>query len=691
MALVVDQQPMVGEMGDIWIVTDTPPNVPIHKINMGVAWNVSLSEGAAILFEDTGGNVQEGRFSAADGSLILEEGFKWEATTNIYHTYLKLTNKNPLTFRFIADTLIVPELPSETIEDGVHITFQNDLSLLNQPSVPWDLFQLSRQAALFASTPDFEKLISLSLLRDVELYDHQIKTVKTVLRNFRGRGLLCDEVGLGKTVEAGLILLELFVRKLVRRVLILTPPSLVSQWQGEMQRKFGMPFVTYDDPDFKKDKHLAWEQHEKILVSYHTAKLEPYCSWIARQHWDMVIIDEAHHLRNQKTKLWKFASTLQKKYILLLTATPMQNSLEDLFSLVTLLKPGLLNTEKQFKKRFVDKKNNFNVKNIDQLRTLIRECMIRNRRATISINFTKRFAQTLRITPHPEEQEFYQEVTAFVKTQLQDGKPALPKVSLLSLQRLMGSSLQAAFPLLQQLIDKKRLPADDAKTLMTLVNRTKGKLASTKALRLLTLVEKFKDKMVIFTQFRATQDFLYQTLKEAGHSVAVFHGSLTRMQKEEAIQQFQGNKQLLISTDSGSEGRNLQFCHAICNFDLPWNPMRIEQRIGRVSRLGQARDVHIFNLVNADTIEDEVLRLLELKVNLFEQVIGEMDMIVGNLEEDREFEDVVIDLWIESNSRQEFVTKMEAFGDRLLDAKTEYLEQQKREDEIFGDNFTAKD
>src|SRR5262249_44172106 len=161
----------------------------------------------------------------------------------------------------------------------------------------------------------------------------------------------------------------------------------------------------------------------------------------------------------------------------------------------------------------------------------------------------------------------------------------------------------------------------------------------------------------------------------------------TRMQKEEAIRAFREEKRVLISTDSGSEGRNLQFCNAICNFDLPWNPMRIEQRVGRLSRLGQTRDVHIFNMVNANTIEDDVLRILEAKINLFEQVIGEMDMIVGNLEDDREFEDMIIDLWIQSDDRQQFSGEMEKFGDRLVHAKEEYLLKQEHENKLFGDKF----
>src|SRR6185437_8027863 len=187
------------------------------------------------------------------------------------------------------------------------------------------------------------------------------------------------------------------------------------------------------------------------------------------------------------------------------------------------------------------------------------------------------------------------------------------------------------------------------------------------------LVGEYRDKMVIFTQFRATQELIERRLKQAGHDVAVFHGGLSRLEKEAAIARFRGSARLLLCTEAGSEGRNLQFAHGICNFDLPWNPMKIEQRVGRLSRIGQTRDVHVFNLVASGTIEAAVLHLLEAKLNMFELVIGEIDMILGNLEDEREFEDVVADLWAESDDDDDFARRIDGLGERLLEAKREYL------------------
>ncbi|HEY4721688.1 MAG TPA: C-terminal helicase domain-containing protein, partial [Anaerolineae bacterium] len=197
-------------------------------------------------------------------------------------------------------------------------------------------------------------------------------------------------------------------------------------------------------------------------------------------------------------------------------------------------------------------------------------------------------------------------------------------------------------------------------------------------------------KIVIFTQFRRTQDFLHQVLTQAGESVAVFHGSLTRLAKEEAIRAFQGPARILLSTESGSEGRNLQFCHALCNFDLPWNPMRIEQRIGRLSRIGQTRDVSVFNLVSAGTFEAELLQLLEAKINLFELVIGEIEMILGNLDEEREFEDIVLDEWLASADEDQFRTRMDELGNRMIEAKQTYFKQREYDDRLFGERFVPE-
>jgi len=254
----------------------------------------------------------------------------------------------------------------------------------------------------------------------------------------------------------------------------------------------------------------------------------------------------------------------------------------------------------------------------------------------------------------------------------------------------LGSSSRAAAGTLGRLSRQPKLPSDKRDELAQLAQRAERLEESSKATRLLELLEEFDDKMVVFTQFRATQEMLDERLGAAGHEVALFHGGLSRMGKEAAVQRFQGPARVLLATESGSEGRNLQFAHGVCNFDLPWNPMKIEQRIGRLSRIGQTRDVHVFNLVAADTAEAAVLHLLEAKLSMFELVIGEIDMILGNLDDDREFEDVVVDLWADSDDTDEFGRRMEELGNRLVAAKEAYLEQRNHDDRLFGNRFAPE-
>ena len=580
-----------------------------------------------------------------------------------------------------------------TVEPGVQLTVNPEdpafLRSAPRERAALPLFELAREAAQLSTNPGFDRLICLPLVRDMELLDHQIRTAKTVLQRFHGKALLCDEVGLGKTIEAGLIAAELRMRGLIRSTLVLVPPSLIEQWQGEMRRKFSLELISHDDPTFRDRGPAAWNEFPNVIASIHTAKREPHRSAITGRHWDLVIVDEAHHLRNRNTQTWRLASELQKQYALLLTATPVQNNLEELFNLVTLLEPGLLRTAKQFQKQFVDKKDKLTPRNLDELHRLLAEVMVRNRRSSVGLQFTRRWARTERLQPTPPEQQLHEAVAAFVRPHLRkENKSVLSRMALLSLQMAIGSSSPAAAGTLVKLAETPKLPASDRQTLLDLAALAGRQEESSKINRLLQLLGEFPDKMVLFTQFRATQELLQKRLTEAGHTVAVFHGGLSRLGKEAAINEFRGPARLLIATESGSEGRNLQFAHALCNFDLPWNPMRIEQRIGRLSRIGQTRDIEIFNLVTAGTVEEAVIHLLQAKLNLFELVIGEIDMILGNLEDEREFEDVVADLWAESDDMSDYRKRMENLGDRLLRAKVEYQEQQAHDNKIFGDRFT---
>jgi SNF2 family DNA or RNA helicase len=253
-----------------------------------------------------------------------------------------------------------------------------------------------------------------------------------------------------------------------------------------------------------------------------------------------------------------------------------------------------------------------------------------------------------------------------------------------------GSSSRAAAGTLATLAENTRLDAAVRAQLRQFADTAERLPPSAKTDRLLQLLDEFPDKMVIFTQFRATQAMLAERLAAAGLAASVFHGGLSRMEKEAAIRAFRGPARLLLCTEAGSEGRNLQFAHAVCNFDLPWNPMKIEQRIGRLSRIGQTHDVSVFNLVAVGTVEAAVLHLLDAKLSMFELVIGEIDMILGNLEGEQEFQDLVADLWADARDGDDFARRMEDLGNRLVAAKQAYLRQRAQEDRLFGSRFSPE-
>jgi SNF2 family DNA or RNA helicase len=679
-------------------LTDLEPGDRFEATLLGAPERLSLprvlgSDGFAIdQLEDAAGHPLEWAFDPTSGSLAIRQlGEIVAAPATLWLEY-----REPGCFRLIVDSSVPQPANGEMVtERGVPIVFdRNDWSVVWQMSespAGIDELELAMAAARLATHAGFDHLIALPLVRDIELLEHQIRTANTVLRRFRGRAMLCDEVGLGKTIEAGLVLAELMIRGLVRSVLVLVPPSLIEQWQGEMRRKFSVELTSHDDPAFRAGGPGAWREFDRVIASIHTAKREPHRSSILARRWDLVIVDEAHHLRNRNTQVWKFASEVQKQFILLLTATPVQNNLEELFNLVTLLEPGLLSTARQFQRHFVDKRDKLTPRNLGELHGLLAEVMVRNRRSTVGLQFTRRWAKTEYLALAATEYSLYEDVTAFVRSHLRAARAkessASNRMALLSLQMAMGSSSQAAAGTLRKIAEQPKLSAADRARLLSLADRALAQQESTKVGRLLRLLNESEDKMVIFTQFRATQDLIQRRLTEAGHTVAVFHGGLSRLEKEAAIELFRGPARLLLCTESGSEGRNLQFAHAVCNFDLPWNPMKIEQRIGRLSRIGQAHDVHVFNLVAARTLEAAVLHLLEAKLNMFELVIGEVDMILGNLDDEREFQDVVADLWTDSADHDDFARRIESLGDRLFEAKQAYFEQRALDDKLFGNRF----
>lgn len=276
----------------------------------------------------------------------------------------------------------------------------------------------------------FEELLCLDGLHGVEHLPHQIETVRRVLRHFRGGVLLADEVGLGKTIEAGLLLREYLLRGMVKRVLILVPPALVSQWRDELSAKFGLDFAIAESGHNIRDSF--WQGNDRVLASLSLAKSPRNFDAVSAASWDLVIVDEAHHCRNRTTRNWQLVNALRRRRMFLLTATPVQNDLLELYNLLTLLEPGHLKTEADFKRSYVRRGNPRDPRNRERLRELLGQVMIRNTRSLVTIDLPPRYAQTFAVQPDEDEARLHRMLDTYLRWRSRSlgaeaaGRPAEP-------------------------------------------------------------------------------------------------------------------------------------------------------------------------------------------------------------------------------------------------------------------------
>ena len=559
------------------------------------------------------------------------------------------------------------------------------IPLTNNQYMTYAQYELALEGHRIRFRDSFENLICLNSLHNVQSLWYQEETARKVLKSFRGRALLSDEVGLGKTIEALIILKEYIERGIVKSVLILTPATLVSQWKEELQAKFGFYFSSTDDPDFHKKGIQFWED-PYILASISQARSKRNFSTVIQREYDMVIIDEAHHLKNRNTLSWKLVNSLQKRFILLLTATPVENNLMELYNLITLLKPGQLKTASAFRKEFMTKGDPTGPQNRARLKELLDQVMIRNTRALAKVGIPPRFAETIRIKPGANERTLYERITCLVQhVNKTDGSG-----NTLLLKNLLaeaGSSPRAVELTMQRLLSERDFLWDQEKEIRAIhtLCRTMGDTEKNKTLH--RLIHSTKGKKIIFVKYLGTLDHLSEFLSWNHLPHVIFNGSMNNSLKDEAIRSFCEEKDILLTTEIGGEGRNLQFCHQMINYDLPWNPMKIEQRIGRIHRLGQKNEVMIYNLCAAESIEDYILDILDRKINMFEMVIGEIDMILGRIREEKDFSDMVYDIWINSMSEKERKQGYNQLATRLKRSKEQYEKTKILDEKLFGENF----
>lgn len=599
-------------------------------------------------------------------------------------------------------------------------------------------------ARRFRHLHDNDDLVSLSQSR-VDLKPHQVFVAHRVAHHYPHRFLLCDEVGLGKTIEAGMIMKELIARGSVQRVLVIAPPNLMRQWQFEMSTKFNERFSILNTQTVR---HIESEGHranpflyaDRVLCSSRWITHKRWHEQCVNADWDLVVVDEAHHARShpggKTTGLYRVLRDLAspehfgRRGILLLTATPMQLNTHELYSMVELLSPELFPSEEHFEEhrktvpglgRLVQRldpgyrpaadvaaaetvtevarwleldeadvrsKLSGGPDEIDRIarqlaeRHRLSEVLIRNRKQVIG-GFSPRHASRWPVDLTDREMAAFEAVENYIEHGFRTAEEMRDRTAgfvMVIFQKLAASSVAAVTKSLR----RRR------ETLMTLEQnwprRGRASLAQMEesldddvpavdviggnpgvrerrdaelrlldaALHLLQAVQvdskaqvlmdrlaklfsdKPTEKVIIFTEFRETQRYLADRMAKRGWGVHLFHGQMKPADKEESVTQFREGKrrQVLVSTEAGGEGRNFQFCHILVNYDLPWNPMRVEQRIGRVDRIGQREPVSIFNLWVKGTIEERVLEVLENRINVFEETVGGLDPILGQTETD---------------------------------------------------------
>ncbi len=574
-----------------------------------------------------------------------------------------------------------PPLPLTDIE----IPFSMELNLAplwtaaqNAPDRDGGWWGLRERFAHLGLAQGFDELLCLPHLRDIEIFWYQIETVRKVLKQFRGRVLLADEVGLGKTIEAGMVVKEYLLRGMVDSVLVLTPPSLVGQWQEELEAKFDIPCATTRDALLRSDPERFWTQN-CLIASLALARRSEHAAHITARSFDLVIVDEAHHLRDHNSRSYQLVDALNKRFLLLLSATPVQNDLTELYNVFTLLKPGIFKTLKEFRAAYVTPGKPHVPANPERLRELMRGAMVRNTRAVVALKLPRRHATTIRVDGSERERAAYQELAEAARRLAPEG------VNRLVLQHLLGSagsSPAAAAATVRRFVGRHADASWAALAQRWAQVGTGGKEAA-----LIDLLRRNPDeKKLVFVHYRETLQHLADLLMREGLAFARFEGALSGPAKDAAIAEFRERVPVLLCTESGGEGRNIQFCNTLINFDVPWNPMAIEQRVGRIDRIGQRREVYVFNLVTRGTLEEQILALLDEKISMFELVIGEVGAILGGLDQDRDFADLMLEAWLRTTeaSRAE---ALDALGRRLQGARAQHESAKALDAALFGEDF----
>lgn len=598
---------------------------------------------------------------------------------------------------------------------------------------------------------------------NIDINPHQVEAFTFALSSLESGGaILADEVGLGKTIEAGLVI-KFLLQSGKNKILLIMPSNLRKQWQVELEEKFDVASLIVDSSNWGDYLAEIKKKQSVIIVSYNFAsKRKEYLGKVA---WDLCVFDEAHRLRNVHKNGSKMANSLYELTMripkILLTATPMQNTLLDIYGLVQYIDEHIFYNKAVFSERYIKNENYLELK--DSLRPVIQRTL--RKEVAEYIQFSERKEMTIDFELSPPEIELYVMINNYLKKELLYALPNSHRTLITSvIRKLLASSsmavaetfkvLKKRLEILKETTRKERadesidyflsffdddVEADEESKQDELYTREKvnefiqheidevdaiiSKSESIHKNAKMTALKKavkkafdfqtesgIEQKIVIFTESIRTQQYIFDELSDIGYAGQIlkfngntndnvtkkiykawkarnygkYLGSRSVEIKNAIVEAFRDEYKILIVTDSGSEGLNLQFCNTIINYDLPWNPQKIEQRIGRCHRYGQKNDVVVINLLNTQNIADKrVYEILSEKFELFQGVFGASDKAIGLLESGADFEKRVTQIYQECKTSSDFTKEFKAL-EKELDKKIN-----KKMDEL-KDLFTYK-
>jgi len=523
-------------------------------------------------------------------------------------------------------------------------------------------------------------LVALDALH-IDTYAHQHNAVLKMLREMRGNGIFADEVGLGKTIEAGMVLKELLVRGLVHSVLILVRPGATDQWQQEMREKINEHFTVYDS-------QRKWRPSERIIISMDTARQPKRRDFFTGRTFDLVIVDEAHRLykkSGEHNTAWQFINALQRKYLLLLTATPIRAHLGELFSLVSLVRPGQFRSRDEFLQRYADSRAPDKPVRQQELKSLLAEVMIRNRRRDSTIRFPRK--QEIIQPPIPmqeEERRCYSLVEQAIRLDCAGGSRSNAWERISTYRPLLQAACLGRQAVRDFLESRQGLRQQPHWQQVLEVARQPGIDSKERFLR--DLLGKITDRAIVYVEHPATAQRLHSLLLLSNPPIEVAL-YLQERDRRDALAHFRQNpRAVLLAGRPVEESLNLQFCHILINYDIPWDPTRLEQRTGRVHRLGQLRDVAIYCLASKDTYVEQLLQLYRQYLRLFELEVGELGMVLDEMDETFNFERELWELWLAHPDPAAQAGALAQIGSKLAQARADF-EQTMRGAAAINDIF----